>query len=182
MDKYCANDTIQEFQKDPILVGFQLTLWVILELLGNLLLFAMIFYEKFGMDSQKRTISNQLLSSICAVLILFNIAVLPLWAIMRVTKVCNAFMRLYVLFGYIGLGLYAIFTTAEIVLVKTIYILKYARIASLNEYFISNGLIALNIFFIGFIIFLRVALKEYERNPYFLPNVKPTDFDRSINL
>ena len=38
----------------------------------------MIFYEKYGMDAQKRTVTNQLLSKMIVVLILFNIVVLPI--------------------------------------------------------------------------------------------------------
>ena len=39
-------------------------MFVIFEIIGNFLLFCMIIYEKYGMDSQKRTVTNQLLSSI----------------------------------------------------------------------------------------------------------------------
>ena len=51
---------------------------IMLETLGNFLLFCMIWYEKYGMDSKKRTISNQLMSRMIIVLILFNIIMMPL--------------------------------------------------------------------------------------------------------
>ena len=38
----------------------------------------MVWYEKFGMDSQKRTISNQLLSRMILAVIVFNIIFMPL--------------------------------------------------------------------------------------------------------
>ena len=53
-------------------------LLLILETLGNYLLFCMVWYEKFGMDSKKRTITNQLLSRMIVPLVVFNIFFMPL--------------------------------------------------------------------------------------------------------
>ena len=53
-------------------------LLIILETLGNFLLLFMIFYEKYGMDSKKRTITNMLLSRMIFVQILCNILIMPL--------------------------------------------------------------------------------------------------------
>jgi uncharacterized membrane protein len=61
----------------------QTFLFVLLEVVGNVTLLSMILHEKFGMDPQKRTITNQILSSICGIFILFNIIVNPLWFIYR---------------------------------------------------------------------------------------------------
>ena len=52
---------------------------LIMETLGNYLLFCMVWYEKFGMDSKKRTITNQLLSRMILALIFFNIFFMPLF-------------------------------------------------------------------------------------------------------
>ena len=49
-----------------------------METLGNYLLLCMVWYEKFGMDSKKRTITNQLLSRMILALIFFNIFFMPL--------------------------------------------------------------------------------------------------------
>ena len=54
-------------------------LLLIMETLGNYLLFCMIWYEKFGMDSKKRTVTNQLLSRLIFALIFFNIFFMPLF-------------------------------------------------------------------------------------------------------
>ena len=54
-------------------------LLLILETLGNYLLFCMVWYEKFGMDSKKRTITNQLLTRMLLAHILFNIFFMPLY-------------------------------------------------------------------------------------------------------
>ena len=54
-------------------------LLLIMETLGNYLLFCMVWYEKFGMDSKKRTVTNQLLSRMIFALIFFNIFFMPLY-------------------------------------------------------------------------------------------------------
>jgi len=59
-------------------------LFLILETAGNFLLFCMIVYEKYGMDAQKRTVTNQLISSICWCVILHNIVSMPFIMIARI--------------------------------------------------------------------------------------------------
>ena len=54
-------------------------LLLLMETIGNYLLFCMVWYEKFGMDSKKRTITNQLLSRMILVLIFYNIFFMPLF-------------------------------------------------------------------------------------------------------
>ena len=52
-------------------------LLLIMETLGNYLLFCMVWYETFGMDSKKRTITNQLLSRMIFALIFYDIFFMP---------------------------------------------------------------------------------------------------------
>ena len=53
-------------------------LLVIMETLGNYLLFCMVWYETFGMDSKKRTITDQLFSRMILALIIFNLFIMPM--------------------------------------------------------------------------------------------------------
>ena len=57
---------------------FYIFLFLVVEILGNFFLLSMITYEKYGMDPQKRTVTNQLLSSICISFILHNIIAMPI--------------------------------------------------------------------------------------------------------
>ena len=73
----------KKIEKSMIKVGLGLKLlfgilFLIMETLGNYLLFCMVWYETFGMDSKKRTITNQLLSRMIFALIFFNIFFMPL--------------------------------------------------------------------------------------------------------
>ena len=60
-------------------------LLLIMETLGNFLLFCMVWYEKFGMDSKKRTITNQLLSRMIVALVFFQyiLYALAFWCIVH---------------------------------------------------------------------------------------------------
>ena len=61
-------------------------LFLIVEVLGNFLLLSMITYEKYGMDSQKRTVTNQLLSNICACFVIQNVIVIPILMFHRIYR------------------------------------------------------------------------------------------------
>ena len=71
---------------DPSLLAQVLyaVLFLILETAGNFLLFCIITYEKYGMDPQKRTVTNQLLSTVCWCVILHNIVSMPFIMIARI--------------------------------------------------------------------------------------------------
>ena len=76
-------------------ISFLVFLLIILETLGNFLLLCMIYYEKYGMDSKKRTVTNMLLSRIIFILILNNIFIMPLPAIGQIFGVFSE----YTLYG-----------------------------------------------------------------------------------
>ena len=71
----------RSISSNPGLVTFYGVLLVMLETLGNFSLICVIFYEKYGMDAQKRTITNQLLTKTIFVQIFCNIFIMPLYAI-----------------------------------------------------------------------------------------------------
>ena len=58
-------------------IVFCIALLVMLETIGNFLLYSMILHEKYGMDPQKRTLTNQLFSTLLIVQILQNIFITP---------------------------------------------------------------------------------------------------------
>ena len=70
-------------------------LLLILETLGNYLLFCMVWYEKNGMDSKKRTITNQLLSRMVLALILFNVSFMPLYFVGILIPLSEYFKELH---------------------------------------------------------------------------------------
>ena len=87
-DTTTYNDSIIEMKKQeeivqdrPIFIGLGITFFILIEVIGNGSLLTMIIYEKYGMDSKKRTVNNQLLSSLCKASIFCNVSIYPfLWA------------------------------------------------------------------------------------------------------
>ena len=77
------------------LVILLVILLIILETLGNFLLICMIYYEKNGMDSKKRTITNMLLSRMISVQILYNIFFMPLPLIGQIFGVWSKYFYRY---------------------------------------------------------------------------------------
>ena len=71
-------------QTPAYLIVVQIFFFFLLETLGNFLLLAMIVFEKYGMDPQKRTASNQLLSINCILWIFHNLLILPVFFIARI--------------------------------------------------------------------------------------------------
>ena len=68
----------------PGVIALYVFLLILVESLGNFLLFCMILYEKYGMDPQKRTVTNQLLSRMIFSQILCNIFILPIFTIVEI--------------------------------------------------------------------------------------------------
>ena len=72
----------QEIIRDrPIFIGIGIILFILIEVIGNGSLLTMIIYEKYGMDIKKRTVNNQLLSSLCKGSVFCNVLEYPfIWA------------------------------------------------------------------------------------------------------
>ena len=71
-------------QPNAAMIAFYATFFLIIETLGNFLLYCMIIYEKYGMDPQKRTVTNMLLSNMIRFQILFNIIFMPIITFHRI--------------------------------------------------------------------------------------------------
>ena len=82
---------------------FYVFLFLIVEILGNFLLLSMIIYEKYGMDSQKRTVTNQLLSSICISFIIHNVIAMPIVMLHRIYHpfLITLCKKIYILCGLV---------------------------------------------------------------------------------
>ena len=77
-------NSTKEYNPSVQMQALYIMMFLILESVGNFLLLCMITYEKYGMDSQKRTVTNQLLSNLCICVILYNILIMPTVLIHRV--------------------------------------------------------------------------------------------------
>ena len=71
-----------------------------------------------------------------------------------------------ILYGTVAYLLYLVFTVTEMVVMKALYILRFPRIAAMNENLITLNLILFNGLFISCNIIMRLSLGEYEVNPW----------------
>ena len=164
-------------QFDQQSLGMKLFLGILLlimETLGNYLLFCMVWYEKFGMDSKKRTITNQLLSRMILALIIFNISFMPLqfvgfWII-------DEYVYLIAEFGIYRILMHIMLTLAEMVIFKIIYMFKFSIIAALDEYFLTSFVTLCNAMINFVFSIIRITLGENKKTEvYFNSFAKPTD-------
>ena len=75
-DEHSTNESSPPLSAE--MMTFYIFLFLIVEILGNFLLLSMITYEKYGMDPQKQTVTNMLLSSICISFIIHNVIAMPI--------------------------------------------------------------------------------------------------------
>ena len=80
----CFGNIVQEidstgFGEKILTIIFIIVLGILLEILCNAMLFGIFLYEKYGVDSQRRTIINMLLSQVCFATIVLNLFSMPFW-------------------------------------------------------------------------------------------------------
>ena len=184
-------------------------LLLIMETLGNYLLFCMVWYEKFGMDSKKRTISNQLLSRMILAVIVFNILFMPLvfgtifipyseyfqgfyiesllQSLISMCKYHFYFMiideygYLFIEFGMSRIIMHIMLTLAEMMIFKILYMFKFSVIAIMDEYYLTHFLTLFNIMINFGLAIIRVWLNEHRRTKrYFDKFAKPYEVYKKI--
>ena len=77
-DRLLTLESDRETEVSAFGIFIALILFLFLEIFGNSSLICLIIFEKYGMDPQKRTLTNQLFSSCCTSLIILNILIAPL--------------------------------------------------------------------------------------------------------
>ena len=94
---------VSSSEPSAAMMTFYIFLFLIVEIPGNFLLLSMIIYEKYGMDSQKRTVTNQLLSSICVSLIIQNVIAMPIIMLHRIYHpfLITLCKKIYILCGLV---------------------------------------------------------------------------------
>ena len=78
------NNSAQFIQPNAVMIALYATFFLMLETLGNFLLYCIIIYEKYGMDPQKRTVTNMLMSNMIIIQMLFNLLIKPIITFHRI--------------------------------------------------------------------------------------------------
>ena len=64
--------------------------------------------------------------------------------------------------------LFQLLTLTEMIVIKTLYMFCYSRIADLNEFLVSRIALVFNITIILLNMIIRIASKEYENNEFYV--------------
>ena len=120
--------------------------WLLcLEIIGNGCLFATFAYERFGMDPQKRTVINQLLSQCCWTIMIFNITSFPVIIFRRLLGPLNSKIAAwFFLNGRIFISMISLLLS-ELMILKCMYIWKWSIMAMKDDNLISKIILRINI-------------------------------------
>ena len=120
--------------------------WLLcLEIIGNGCLFATFAYERFGMDPQKRTVINQLLSQCCWTIMIFNITSFPVIIFRRLLGPLNSKIAgWFLLNGRIFISMISLLLS-ELMILKCMYIWKWSIMAMKDDNLISKIILRINI-------------------------------------
>ena len=138
--------------------------WIALVLLlGPLACTTIVLYERFGADSQKRTIINRLSS-----LLFTNIAILSIiWSIMRILRDSLGLLPTQlitpVLFVAASIRLSTVLFISEHVFLRFMYIVVWKRMRTLNDEFWSIVL-AISTYLVSIYLSISVYLGRNNRN------------------
>jgi hypothetical protein len=162
-----TNDIIADLYDVPVYVASCVTITVAIEVIGNGLLAIIIMYEKFGMDPQKRTAINQLLSKVCWMLIMTNLTIFPFVMVRTLFGPQSELVASWILHGVTFSMLHNCLTLTEMMILKCLYLFLWPRMAMLDDNFIAQFIGWWNLMISSICTFTRLHLGEYHTNPHF---------------
>ena len=146
--------------------------WLVcIEIIGNGCLFTTFAYERFGMDSQKRTVINQLLSQCCWTIMIFNITSFPIIIFRRLLGPLNSKIGgWYILNGRIFLSMISLLLS-ELMILKSgermPFNFKWSVKVLKDDNLIAKMILEINILLTSLIILQATMLDDHTCNPIY---------------
>ena len=146
--------------------------WLLsIEIIGNGCLFTTFAYERYGMDPQKRTVINQLLSQCCWTIIIFNITSFPIVIFRRLlgplnSKICGWFIlngRIYISMISLMLSELMILKSRE----RMPFNFKWSLKAMKDDNLIAKTILGFNILLTSLITLQATMLDDRTCNPIY---------------
>ena len=146
--------------------------WLLcLEIIGNGCLFTTFAYERFGMDSQKRTVINQLLSQCCWTIIIFNITSFPIVIFRRLLGPLNSMIcGWFILNGRIYISMISLMLSELMILKsreRTPFKFKWSLKAMKDDNLIARTILGFNILLTSLITLQATMLDDRTCNPIY---------------
>jgi hypothetical protein len=162
-----THDILTDFYDEPVYVVCCVAMTTAVEVIGNGLLSTIIMYEKFGMDPQKRTAINQLLSKVCCMLILSNLTIFPFTVIRTLFGPQSELVVAWMFSGMNFCWLHNCLTLTAMMVLKCLYLFFWPRMAMLNDTLVAQSICQFNIMISCICTITRMYLGEYHTTPYF---------------
>ena len=143
-----------------------LIIGILLEIVSNGLLYGIFIYEKYGIDSQRRTMTNMFLSQICIACIFLNILAHPFWLYGMFLSPDGIGYPLSLWTIYMMGSLYCFigFCMSEIMILKCLYLTKWPMMALLNDDYFATFVGLSNILICILISSIRLGMGEFDSN------------------
>jgi hypothetical protein len=167
MTENSTKDILTDLYDQPAYVAGCVTITAAVELIGNSLLVVIIMYEKFGMDPQKRTTINQLLSKVCWMLIMTNLTIVPFRVSRTVFGPQSELVAMWMLYSMTFSMGYNLLTFTEMIILKCLYLFYWPRMAMLDDTLVAQFLGRFNLMISSIITISRLHLGEYHSNIHF---------------
>ena len=140
MDVVVSGPESWQYGKTILTIFIIIIFGILLEVVSNGLLYGIFIYEKYGVDSQRRTMTNMFLSQICIACIFLNILAYPflLYGMLLSTDGIGYLLAVWTgflmrsLYGFIG------FCMSEIMILKCLYLTKWPMMALLNDNYLAT--------------------------------------------
>jgi hypothetical protein len=162
-----TTDILADLYDVPAYMAICAVITVAVEIIGNGLLASVIMYEKFGMDPQKRTTINQLVSKVCWMLIMTNLAIFPFMVVRTLFGPQSELLGSWILHGMLISILYNILTLTEMMILKCLYLFYWPRMAMLDDTLLSQFMARWNLMITSLCTFTRLHIGEYHTNTHF---------------
>jgi hypothetical protein len=162
-----TTDILANLYDVPVYMAICAVITVAVEVIGNGLLASVIMYEKFGMDPQKRTTINQLVSKVCWMLIMTNLAIFPFMVVRTLFGPQSELLGSWILHGIMFSMMYNFLTLTETMILKCLYIFYWPRMAMLDDTLLSQFMVQWNLMIASLCIFTRLHIGEYHTNTQF---------------
>jgi hypothetical protein len=162
-----TNDILTDLYDQPVYVAGCVGITAAVEIIGNGLLVVIIMYEKFGMDPQKRTTINQLLSKVCWMLIMTNLTVFPFVVMRTLFGPHSELVASWMLHGISFSGTHNFLTLLEMMILKCLYLFYWPRMAMLDDTLVAQFIGRWNVMISSLSIFTRLYIVEYHTNTHY---------------
>ena len=129
-----------DYGKTITTVFISIIFGILFEVVSNSLLYGIFIYEKYGIDSQRRTMTNMFLSQICIACIFLNILAHPLVLYRIFLSPDGLGYRLSLWTRFLMRSLYCLigFCISEIMILKCLYLAKWPMMALLNDNYFAT--------------------------------------------